>query len=370
MNQTEQYPIRIAQIIGKLKAGGVEMVVYNYYRNLDHSRYQFDFIIDSDSEWTFPQELLNMGARYYVIPPYQKLPQHIIALIKLFRENRYQIVHSNMNSLAVFSLFAAWIAGVPVRICHSHSTAAPGETKKNILKYLLRPFAKVFPTHLCACSKLAGEWLYGKRAMEQGKVTVFNNAIDTEKFAFDPVVRAEVRREFGLDEETFVIGHVGRFCYQKNQEFLIDVFAEVHRQDPKAVLMLVGIGETMEMIREKVSHLGLSNSVIFTGARNDVHRLYQAMDVFVFPSRYEGLGMVAVEAQCSGIPVIASEAIPVEAKVCEDVTFLPLDSVSRWADTVTNVKSTMRVCQIAAQFDISFEALKLQYYYDFALQNK
>lgn len=365
MNQTEHQPIRVAQVIGKLKAGGVEMVVYNYYRLIDHSKYQFDFIIDSDSEWTFPQELLDMGARVYKIPPYQKLPQHMSALVKLFRENRYQIVHSNMNSLAVFSLCAAKIAGVPVRICHSHSTSAPGETKKNILKYMLRPFSKVFPTHLCACSKVAGEWLYGKHAMEQGKVTIFNNAIDTKKFAFDPDVRVEVRKKFGLDEDTYVIGHVGRFCYQKNQEFLIDVFADVHRQDPNTILMLVGIGETMETIRARVKDLQLTDSVIFTGARNDVHCLCQAMDVFVLPSRYEGLGMVAVEAQCAGLPVIVSDRVPKEVKASASVTFLPIDSQQVWADEIGNRKSEIRnQTPIDVKFDITAEASKLQYYYD------
>lgn len=364
MNQTEQSPIRVAQVIGKLKAGGVEMVIYNYYRHIDHSKYQFDFIIDSDSEWTFPQELIDMGARVYEVPPYQKLPQYINALVKLFRENQYQIVHSNMNSLSVFSLCAAKMSGVPVRICHSHSTAAPGETKKNILKFLLRPFSKLFPTHLCACSRFAGEWLYGKRTMEQGKVTIFNNAIDTQKFAFDPVVRAEVRKELNITDDTFVVGHVGRFCYQKNQEFLVDVFAEVHRKNPNTVLLMVGIGETMEMIRAKVKTLSLSDSVIFTGARNDVHRLYQAMDIFVLPSRYEGLGMVVVEAQCAGLPVIVSDKVPTEAKACEDVTFLPLDSASKWAETISSIKVTDRVRPIDAKFDINFEALKLQYFYD------
>lgn len=364
-------PIRVAQVIGKLKAAGVESVINNYYRHIDRNKYQFDFIIDSDSECEPSQELMDMGARYYVIPPYQKLPQYMRALVMLFRKNQYQIVHSNMNSLSVFSLCAAKIAGVPVRICHSHSTSAPGATKKNILKYLLRPFAKVFPTHLCACSKLAGEWLFGKRTIEQGKVMILNNAIETEKFAFDPAVRKEVRIEFGLDEDSFVIGHVGRFCYDKNQEFIMDVFNKVHYENPNSVLLLVGIGETMKMIQEKVDYLNLNDSVIFTGARTDVNRLYQAMDIFLFPSRAEGFGMAAIEAQCAGLPVIVSEAVPAEAKACEDVLTLPIDSVSKWVSAVNkvNMNNRNRVRSIATEFDINFEVLNLQYYYDDALNN-
>ena len=175
-------PIRVAHVIGKLNAAGVEAVVNNFYRNIDHSKYQFDYFIDADSNCEPPQELIDMGARYFIIPPYQKLFQHIKELTRLFKENKYQIVHSGMNTLAPISMYCAWKASVPVRINHNHSTAGKGETKKNILKYCLRPFAKCFATDYCACSEYAGEWLFGKRMMKQGKVTVFKNAIDLDKF--------------------------------------------------------------------------------------------------------------------------------------------------------------------------------------------
>lgn len=367
--ENRKEPIRIAHVIGKLYAGGVESVIYNYYRHIDRTKYQFDFIIDADSKIDPPQEIIDLGARFYTVPPYQKLPQYMKELIRLFRKNRYQIVHSSMNSLSVFSLCAAWIAKVPVRICHNHSTAARGETKKNILKYILRPFAKIFPTHLCACSRLAGEWLFGKRAMKQGKVTIFNNAIETEKFAFDPVVRSEVRKEFGI-EDCFVIGHVGRFCFQKNQEFLIDLLPMILEEKPNAILLLVGIGEIRNEIENKVKQMGLCESVIFTGARKDIHRLYQAMDVFVFPSRYEGLGIVSIEAQCAGLPVIASVQVPKEAKASDNICFLPLDDIVIWVNAIKKGKNNNRSNPIDKKFDINFEALKLQYYYDISLDKK
>ena len=225
--KNESGPIRVAHVIGKLNAAGVEAVVNNYYRNIDHTKYQFDFIIDSDGACQPPQELIDMGARYYVVPPYQKLFQHIKALIKLFKENNYKIVHSGMNTLAPISMYCAWRAGIPVRINHNHSTAGKGEIKKNIMKYCLRPFAKCFATHYAACSRFAGEWLFGKKMVESGKVTIFNNAIDIEKFKFNEKVRTEVRNKLGI-EDKFVIGHVGRFEYQKNHEFLIDVFKTLH----------------------------------------------------------------------------------------------------------------------------------------------
>ena len=248
-------PIRIAQVVGKMVNGGVEAVVMNYYRNIDRSQVQFDFIVDEDSTYIPREEIENLGGRIYIVPPYQKINKYIPALIKLFKENKYKIVHSHINTLSVFPLYAAKKAGVPVRIAHNHSTAAPGEWKKNILKYTLRPFAKVYATHYAACSEYAGEWLFGKKSMQRGEVTIFNNAIDLDKFKYDENVRNEVRKELGL-ENKFVIGHVGRFCYQKNQEFLIDVFEEVYKQDPNAALLLVGDGPDRKKIEEKVKKLG------------------------------------------------------------------------------------------------------------------
>lgn len=251
MEHKREQPVRVAQIIGKLSAGGVESVLYNYYRFIDKNKFQFDFFYDADSTVSPPQELIDMGARFYRIPPYQQLPAYIKALEKYFWANQYAIVHSNMNTLAVFSLFAAWRAGVPVRIVHNHSTAGKGETKKNVLKYILRPFAGVFATDRCTCSRYAGEWMFGKKAVDSGKITILNNAIDCIKFRYDEDVRKSMRQQLGV-QGNFVVGHVGRFCYPKNHEFLIELFEQVHRQEPTAVLLLVGAGELMDDVKAKV----------------------------------------------------------------------------------------------------------------------
>lgn len=363
----DNYPMRIAQVIGKLSAGGVESVVYNYYRHMDHTRFQFDFFIDADSACLPRQELIDMGARYFVVPPYQKLPQHITALIRLFRENRYQIVHSHMNTLAVFSLFAAWAAGAPVRICHNHSTAGRGEIAKNVMKYLLRPFAKVFATDYCSCSRYAGEWLFGRRAMERGAVTVFHNAVELDRFRFRPEVRSAVRKELNLEDQ-FVVGHVGRFCFQKNHEFLIDIFAEVYKRRKDAVLLLVGDGPLMESAREKARRMGLDGAVRFLSVRDDVDRLYQAMDVFVLPSRYEGLPVVGVEAQAAGLPCVVSDCVTGEARVTENVQFLPLDAgAKRWAEEIEKSLVPARESAVSIVekhgFNITLAASELQRFY-------
>jgi glycosyltransferase involved in cell wall biosynthesis len=363
-------PIRIAQIIGKMMAGGVESVVFNYYRNIDKSKFQFDFYYDADSIIEPPQDLIEMGARFIKIPPYQKLPSYIKALRRHFKENKYEIVHSNMNTLSVFPLYAAWKSKIPTRIAHSHSTASKGETKRNILKYILRPFSKLFATDYCACSKYAGEWLFGKRAVKKGKVTVFNNAIELSKFRFNQQVRDDIRKELDI-ENKFVVGHVGRFCYQKNHEFLIDIFEEIHKKREDAVLVLVGIGELTDDIKQKVHDKGLDDVVLFLGKRTDVNQLYQAMDVFIFPSRYEGLGLVAIEAQASGLYAVCSDVLPIEANASHNARFISLNkSAATWADEVLALCENKQdrltaVTEVAeAGYDITKEAKKLETFYD------
>ena len=181
MKQKDE-PIRVAQIMGKLWAGGVEMVVFNYYRAIDKSKIQFDFYYDADSTVEPPQDLIDMGARFYKIPPYQKLPQYIRELKKHLKENQYLIVHSHLNTLSVFPLFVAWMCRVPVRVAHNHSVPSGKELKRDALKYFLRIFGRVFPTDYFACSEKAGRWMFGNRNYDAGKVVVIKNATDFERF--------------------------------------------------------------------------------------------------------------------------------------------------------------------------------------------
>lgn len=370
-SESANSPVRVAQVIGKLNAAGVESVMNNYYRNMDREKFQFDFVIDSDGYCQPKQDLIALGARFYTVPPYQQLFAHIRALRRLFRQNGYQIVHAGMNSLSVFSLFAAWSVGVPIRISHSHNTASKGETGRNILKNLLRPFSRCFATHLCACSPEAGIWLFGKKAYRDGRVTIFKNAIDPMHFSFHADIRSAIREQYSLRDQ-LVVGHVGRYCYQKNQHFVLDAFAKLLQKEPDARLMLIGLGTDSGELRSAAAQLGIEKEVIFLGAQDDVSDYYQAMDVFLFPSHYEGLGLAAVEAQCAGLPVIASTAVPPEAKVTENIRFLPLDDgAEAWADAVRQAAGTSgsRFCGIDPAYDIRNEAKKLQDYYDHALRD-
>lgn len=331
--------IRVAHVMGKMVSGGVESVVMNYYRTIDKGKVQFDFIVDEDSTYIPTNEIESMGGRVIIVPPYQKIHSYIKRLKEIFIKNEYKIVHSHLNTLSIFPLYAAKMANVSVRIAHSHSTSNKKEWKKNILKNILKPFSKVNATHYFCCSELAGRWLFGDKAYNDGKVKLINNAINVDKFIYNEEIRIKIRKQMDL-EDKFVIGHIGRFMFQKNHDFLIDIFNEVNKVYDNAFLVLIGEGELGNSIKQKVNELGLDKKVKFLGVRDDVNNIMQIMDVFVFPSRYEGLGMVVIEAQAAGLKTIVSEQIPEEAKVTELLEYCNLKQTAKqWASTILKYKN-------------------------------
>ena len=281
--------IIVAHIMGKWNGGGVESVVMNYYKNIDRNRIQFHFLCDEDSTDIPYEEIEKLGGKVIVIPPYQKLFKYQKELYRIFKENNYKIIHSHINALSVFPLRIAKKAGVPIRIAHSHSTSNKKEWKKNILKMILRPFSKLYANNYFACTEYAGKWLFGKKVVERKELNVINNAIDLKKFEFNENTREDLRKELGIKEDTLIIGHVGRFMKQKNHEFLIDVFEKAIKQDDNIYLILVGQGPLEDKIKEMAKEKGIEYKILFLGQRNDVNKLYQAMDIFVLPSLYEGL---------------------------------------------------------------------------------
>lgn len=332
---SKEEPIRIAQIIGKWVGGGVEAVVMNYYRHIDHSKIQFDFICDSDSTNIPYEEIEQLGGKVILIPPYQKVLAYHKELKRVLKEGNYKIVHSHINTLSVFSLFAAKSAGVPVRIAHSHSTTNKKEKKKNLMKQVLKPFSKLFATDYMCCSELAGRWLFGDKEYDKGNVYLLNNAIDLDKFAYNEKVRKAKRKELNIKDETLVIGHIGRFVEQKNHRFLIDIFNEIHKKEVNSVLVLAGQGPLMDEMKDKVKNLGLEDSVMFLGQRRDANELYQAFDVFLLPSLYEGLPVVGVEAQAAGNLCFLSNDMTKETKVLDSTVFMSLENTaSEWADAI------------------------------------
>lgn len=356
-------PIRVAQVMGKMLGGGVEAVVMNYYRHIDREKVQFDFIVDGDSTLVPRKEIESLGGRVFLVPPYQQMAQYSRALEGLFRREHWLIAHSHVNALSLFPLRAAKRAGVPVRIAHSHSTSGKGEHAKNLVKHLLRTQANRYPTHRFACSRYAGEWLFGRDAVFE----VLYNAIDLSRFSFNAEARAKARADLGLVDGQLAIGHVGRFMTQKNHAFLIDVFAEVVRRRSDAVLLLVGSGELRHFAECRAAERGVADKVMFLGQRDDVDRLYQAFDAFVLPSLYEGLCLVGVEAQRAGLPCFLSDTITREVDVTGEVAFLSIEDTHTWAAPLVNltIQPVARILSAEklarfAPYDISQAAAKLE----------
>lgn len=365
----EEKPIRIAQIIGKWVGGGVEAVVMNYYRNINRSKIQFDFICDEDSTNIPYEEIAKLGGKVIIIPPYQKTLKYHKELKKVLKENNYKIVHSHINTLSVFPLFAAKRAGVPIRIAHSHSTTNKKERKKNLLKSVLRPLSKVYATNYMCCSEFAGRWLFKDKAYDKGQVYLLNNAIELDKFKYNEKVRKNIRKELNIKEDTLVIGHIGRFVLQKNHDFLLDIFEKLQQSNDNSILVLVGQGPLMEKIKEKVATKGLNNKVMFLGQRNDAEKLYQAFDVFLLPSLYEGLPVVGVEAQASGLLCIFSDTMTKEAKVLETTKFISLnENADYWSKIILQLSKDFKRKDSKDEmskngFNIENEAENLENYY-------
>lgn len=331
-NIDEKNPIRVAQIMGKLWAGGVEMVVYNYYRAIDKSKIQFDFYYDADSTVEPPQELIDMGAQFYKLPPYQKLPQYIKELRIYLKKNQYSIVHSHLNTLSVFPLFAAWTCHIPVRIAHNHSVPSGKEVARDSLKYILRVFSRVFSTDYFACSEKAGRWLFGNKNYDTNKVTIMKNATDFERFKINIDDVKKAKEQLGLNGK-FVVGCIGRFTFAKNHEFLLKVFKKILEVRSDSRLLLVGDGELNQQIHDSVKNKDLEKEVIFVGKVTNPELYYHMVNVVAVPSVFEGLSLTTIESQLSGIPVVASTAVPSEAIISDGVVRLNLEE-SDWVNTI------------------------------------
>lgn len=329
-------PIRVMQVMGHMAGGGVEATIMNHYRHIDRSRVQFDFVVDADSTVVPADEITNLGGRIFTVPPYKHMVQYLKECELLFADKKPDIVHSNINALSVFPLLAAKRAGVRVRIAHSHSTANPREYAKTALKNVLRPFSKLNPTHLVGCSTDSARWLFGENAILKSEVHIVKNAIDLERFRYRSSVRSSARTSLRIDEDTVVVGQIGRFCFQKNQLFTLEIFAELLKSNPNSLLLLVGDGEQRRHIETKIQELGIEQHVRLLGQRADVDALYQVFDVLAFPSTYEGLPLTAIEAQAEGLPIVLSTEISNEVSIIPELLHpMSLDgSPKAWAQAL------------------------------------
>ena len=327
-------PIRVLHVFGALDSGGVSNFVMNAYRQLDRTQVQFDFAMTSGKTGLFDEQVQAMGGRIFYFDPARSLLDNLQYVLR--KNGPFAAVHSHVFFYSGLVLRATKRAGVPVRIAHAHN-AHTGESRGCLrltyergMQLLIRRYA----TLLLGCSEKACRYVFGDAAMRDARCHVLPDGINCDRFAFRAEVRSEMRAAYGLDGQ-FVVGHVGHFTAAKNHEKILRVFAALCRRRQDAALLLVGDGELEADVRRMAQELEIADRVVFAGAMQDVERTYQAMDVFLFPSRYEGFGMAVVEAQASGLACVASDVVPEETNASGRVTYLPLRAPdAAWAEAV------------------------------------
>lgn len=372
MNKNKIY---ILQLGMTKNIGGMETYLMSQYRKLDKKYIQYDFVnLSKDDKMAFSEEIKNNGSKIYSVPKRKYHPfLHYYEMMKILFHNRKKykyIVLNTCHLYYIFPLFFAKIIQIPNRIIHSHNS--DDEIKISFFRKILININKILMhfsvTDYWACSEIAGKWMFKNRNFR-----VIHNAINVSDFVYNESIRQKVRTKLGLLKDEFVIGHVGRFSYQKNHDFLIDVFNEVHRRLPESVLILIGDAVEDELYinkaKKKVKELNLVENVRFLGIRNDVPEIMQAMDCFLFPSRFEGLGIVIIEAQTAGLPCYVSSVIPNEVKITNLVDFISLnESPENWAEKIIKNKNYKRkdVSKeiIKAGYDINTEIKKIQKFYE------
>ena len=357
-------PVRILHILGNTQLGGAESRIMDLYRHMDRSVVQFDFVVHSKEEGYFNEEIRKLGGRIFRVPRFRVLNyfSYCRAWKKLLQEHRdadgrseFHMIQGHMTSTAAIYLPIARKCGIETTIAHARSAGVDKGLKGILTRFLRRNLSKK-ADYLFTCSELAGISVFGKKAVEQGRTRFLPNAIDCQKFAPDPLVREKIRRELGI-ENCYVIGHVGRFHYAKNHEYLLRVFAElVKRKTRDYVLLLLGEGSGMEDIRILSRELGIGDKVYFLGNKSNVNDYYQAMDYFVYPSRFEGMPGTIVEAQTAGLRCLMSDTICKEVIATELVTTRSIrEDPGLWADEIEQHLQYQRSSRVDEMKELGFD---------------
>lgn len=359
--------ISVLYIVGNtMLRGGTEAFIMNYYRHINHDKIQIDFIYQGDDDGVYDKELLDNGSKIYHVPFKSKSPIRFSMDVKrILKEGNYQVIHSQMDAMGCWPLAIAKNVGVPMRIAHSHNTK---HQTNNPIKLMLNDIAKLllrkYATDYYACGYDAGLFMFGKKLMEQSKVQLIHNAIELDKYAYSDLKRNKIRKEFGIENE-IVIGHIGQFREQKNHKKIIEIFTEIVKSDNNVKLMLVGDGPLKSNIQSLAKKNSVLDKVIFTGSRNDVSDILNVFDVFLFPSLFEGLGIVAIESQANGLPTVVSDVIPNEAMITDIIMKVDLNADSFvWKNAVYKALKIGRKDErhklTEAGYDIVTEANKLE----------
>lgn len=374
-----QEPIRVLQVLTIMNLGGAETMIMNYYRNIDKTQVQFDFLVHRTERGYFDDEIESLGGKIYrMIPITPKNYFLYKKKLRLFFEAHpeYNIVHSHLNALSSIILSVAKQKNVPCRIAHSH-LAVESSVLKNIFKQntdikatikdyiqsLIRGRVKGSANNFFACGEKAGIWLFGKNH----KFKIINNAINASLFEYDDDINKNLKKELGIENKK-IIGHIGRFNEQKNHFFLIKVFNEIYKRDKNCILLLIGEGNLKDKISAEAKRLKIVQNIQFMGLRTNIPELLQCFDIFLFPSLYEGLPVTLIEAQAAGLRIVTSSTVTKEVDITGLVTYVDLNKTeSDWAEIVLKKISYIRENTlnhiIKGGYDITSNAKSLQEFY-------
>ena len=362
--------IKILYLVGgPMSLGGIESFIMNNIRLFDTNKFKIEFVIDGYDSGIHDQEILNMGMKIYNVPNRGRHPiSNYKQIDSIIANGNYDIIHSHLDAMGAIALKIAKKRKVKVRIAHSHNTR---HLTNNVLKWFLNEIArfliKFYATDYIACSSLAGKWLFGKKKIKKHQVKIFPNAIDYEKFIFDEEKKKEIKKEYKI-EDKFVIGHIGRFDYQKNHKFLIRLIKKINSKKKNTLLVLIGDGHLKNKIKSYSRKLSIENNILFIDALKNIYDYYKIFDIFCLPSNLEGLGIVLVEAQANGLKCIASTKVPFEVNILGKVDFISKNKINLWVNHIVNTSKYDRKVNIVdieeSGYSIKKQSEELQNYYD------
>lgn len=330
--------IRVLRIVSVMDRGGIESQIMNIYRKIDRSKIQFDFLVTREQNGLFDDEIRKLGGRIYYVPSIRKvgLFKFVASLYVFFKNHKYKIVHSHMNTWSGLFLFLARINDVSIRIAHSHTTKGSLSNiplKEKIFKKFMKNLIRFSSTDNWAVSNEAGEWLFGK-----GNFFKFVNSKDIIKYKFNYDERIKVRKDLNIMDK-FVIGHIANFSTVKNHDFSLELLKKLILRDSNYILLLIGEGDLKSNMKQKVMELELQDNVIFLGSRNDVNKILSGLDLIILPSLFEGIPNVLLESQLNGLTGITSTNVSLEADLkVNKLKYISLENIDDWIRKIENIK--------------------------------
>ncbi len=359
--------VKVLHVLSAVNGGGIESMLLTYYKRMDRDKVAFDLVAHKEHGTLLAKEFERLGSKiFYITGQRVSLKQNRKELKELLKNNQYDVIHFHHGILSLGVGIAKKYNPKAKIVVHSHSTYEPSKIVR-LLKPLIKFYILRKADCYCACGIKAGEYLFGEKLVKSKKVYIINNAINTDKFKFSTEYRDAIRTKFQIQENELVVGVVARMNFSKNPEFIIELAKGLKIKGVKFKLLWVGDGELKQSIEEQVASNNLQDYVYFAGACKNANEFYSAFDVFILPSRYEGLGISAIESQQNGCPTLLSDKVPMEANISSNCETLPLD-VERWVNMICSVNDTLKRQDNSKEiiehgFDIDVESKKLTDFY-------